>query len=440
MPKIQNFKADQMKLLTRTSRYYLFFSLLIFAIIGLVLFFALRYTLIHSTDDRLEHTRLVHVREFIHQKELKPTMYIMGEIIEVQPIARLTGLEIYRDTMIMLEEDEGEFDLEPFRKYTFEELIDGKPYRVSVSMNSVENEDLVQTLLLVVLGGLLLFLLAINLLNRYLSKSLWRPFYSTLGQIQAFSVQADSAPVFAHSGTTEFDDLNRSLEEMTGELIKEYDSLRRFTENASHELQTPLAIIRNQIDLLLREGERSEEDYDIIQRLSESVSRLGKLNHSLLLLTKIERGQVPEAEWVNLQPLIDRKLEQLAPGLAERGIKLTKKLVSQTVRMPLMLTEVLLNNLLGNAIRHNVDGGKLIVKLEVGQLIIENTGPLLRQTPEKLFERFQKESKSPESLGLGLAIVREICEKYNCDLRYTYTEGRHQIKLNFTTQDYLVGK
>lgn len=419
--------GQSMNLLKRTSRYYLFFSLVIFAIIGLVLFFALRYTLNHSTDDSLEHTRPALAREFRHLQALEPTMYIMDEIIELIPIAAVTNQETYRDTMILMPEDDGEMEAEPFRKYTYDELIDDKPYRVSISMSTVENEDLIQTLLLVVLGGLLLFLLAINLLNRYLTRALWRPFYRTLGQIKDFSVRADTAPAFAHSDTTEFEDLNRSLEDMTGQLMKEYDSLRRFTENASHELQTPLAIIRNQIDLLLREGERSEADYTIIQRLSESVSKLGKLNQSLLLLTKIERGQVPEAEWIDLKPLIERKLEQLTPGLEERGIKLDTGLVSKIVHLPAALADVLLNNLLGNAIRHNLDDGRLSVQLTAEKLVIENSGPPLKGSPEQLFKRFRKESSSGPSLGLGLAIVQEICDKFGFEVHYTYANNIHTM-------------
>jgi signal transduction histidine kinase len=416
-----------MKLLNRTSRYYLLFSLLIFAIIGLALFFALRYTLNHSTDDSLEHTRPALARELVHLKELEPTMYIMDEIVEVRPIKAVSDRETYQDTTIMVAEKNGSMKGEPFRKYTYNELIDGQPYQVSISLSTVENEDLIRTLLLVVLGGLLLFLLAINVLNRYLSRQLWRPFYQTLAQVKSFSVQQNTAPAFAPSDTTEFNDLNRSLEDMTGQLVKEYDSLRRFTENASHELQTPLAIIRNQIDLLLREGERSEADYAIIQRLSETVSKLGKLNQSLLLLTKIERGQVPEAEVIALKPMLERKLEQLAPALEEKGIRLTTKLTAQTVRLPMVLADVLLNNLLGNAIRHNVERGELVVRLATRELMIENTGPPLQQAPELLFERFRKENKSTDSLGLGLAIVWEVCDKYGCELNYTYDAERHRM-------------
>lgn len=425
--------GQTMKLLNRTSRYYLLFSLVIFTIIGLVLFFALRFTLDHATDDSLEHTRPALQREFGHLDSLRPTMYIMDEIIELRPIPTVTGRETYRDTTIMIEEDDGEVEAEPFRKYTYDELVHGRPYRVSILLSTVENEDLIGTLLLVVLGGLVLILLSINLLNRYLSKVLWQPFYRTLGQIKTFSVQQNIAPAFAPSKTTEFDELNRGLESMTRQLLEDYDSLRRFTENASHELQTPLAVIRNQIDLLLQGEARSETDYATLQRLSEAVSKLGKLNQTLLLLARIERGQTAAAEWVDLKPLVERKLAQLATSLERKNIQVQTELASASVHLPPQLADVLLNNLLSNAVRHNVEGGSLEVRLSPHELTVANTGRAPRVSPERLFERFHKESTAPESLGLGLAIVREICDKHKYTLAYTYDEGWHRLRVGFGT-------
>lgn len=419
------------KLLNQSSRYYLLSSLVVFTIIGMVLFYALRFTLDYNTGESLRNTRRPLARHLLQLDELQPTMYIMDEIIELRPIAAVTEMETYQDTAILVVEADGEVELEPFRKYTYDELVNGTSYRISISLSTVENGDLIGTLLLVVLSGLMLFLLAVNLLNRYLSRQLWRPFYRTLTQLKTFSVQQNNAPAFPPSQTKEFNDLNQSLEAMTGQLVNEYESLRRFTENASHELQTPLAVIRNQIDLLLRGGERSEEDYVIIQRLSESVSKLGKLNQSLLLLTKIERGQVPDAEWVGLQPLVEHKLEQLAPGLKNMSVELKTSIEPTAIRMPLLLVDVLLNNLLGNAVRHNVRGGQLGVFLSSGKLEIENSGEPLEISPDVLFERFRKESKSADSLGLGLAIVREICDKYGCGLQYHHHEGIHRLTLSF---------
>ncbi len=423
--------GQNMKLLDRSSRYYLFFSLLIFAVVGLVLYFALRITLIENTEESLRHTRPALVRQLLPGTELLPTMYIMDEVVEFQPIPRLTAVETYRDTLILTDQLDGELEWEPYRKYTYDELIRGKPYRVSISLSTVEKEDLILTLLFVVLGGLLLFLVAINLLNRYLSRQLWLPFYRTLKEIKQFSVRQKLAPAFPPSETIEFDDLNRGLEAMTGQLIGEYDSLRRFTENASHEIQTPLAIIRNHVDLLLRGPERSELDYGHLQRISESVSRLSKLNRSLLLLTRIEHDQFPEAVRLDPEPLLRDKLAQLAPLLAEKRIALTVELEPGSMFLPQALADVLLNNLLGNAIRHNIPEGKLDVVLGGRQLTITNTGPASRLDNRVIFDRFRKAGNVAESLGLGLAIVKEICDKYGLEIAYEQQDGLHRMTVNF---------
>lgn len=419
-----------MKLLQRTSRYYLFFSSLIFLILGVVLFFILRYTLNRATDEGLHHTRPALARYLTTLDELESSMLIMDEIVEFTPIETVSSQQTWRDTLIM-DNHPDEMEMEPYRKYTYDELVKGKPYQISISLSKVENEDLIKSVFGVVMAGLLLFLLAINALNRYLSRELWRPFYKSVDQIKQFSVQQHSSPVFDHSETTEFEDLNRSLEGMTAQLSTEYDTLRRFTENASHELQTPLAIIRNEIDLLLRVEERTEKDYGIIQRISEAVSRLGKLNQSLLLLTKIERGQFPVAKWLDLAPLINHKLDQLKLSIQERNILLTTSVEPTPVHLPAALADVLLNNLLGNAIKHNRTGGKLVVSLTEKKLTISNTGPPLAIDPGTVFDRFVHGKQSATSLGLGLAIVKEICDKFGIGLRYHNEGDMHQLIISF---------
>ena len=420
-----------MKLLQRSSRYYLLSSLLVFAVIALAMFYLLRFSLNHTSDELLVNTRLPLARE-LAARSLSPRMEIMDEIVELQPIPRLTDRQTFRDTLIeIFDIDEAELELEPYRKYTYDALVDGSPHRISISLSIVENEDIIQTVLTVVIGGLLLFLLAVNLLNRYLSKRLWKPFYRSVAEIRGFSARQSTAPAFPPSETDEFNELNQSLERMTGQMQREYASLHRFTENASHEIQTPLAIVRNHVDLLLRGPDRSEEEYGNLQRISEAVARLSKLNKTLLLLTKIEHDQIPDAGHLDLHTVIAEKLEQLAPALTDKSIRLTTELHSASVRLPPGLADVLLNNLLGNAIRHNLQGGTLRVRLNERQLIIENTGPTNDLSDAAVFERFRTQSTSGDSLGLGLALVREICDRYDYRIVYEQKEQVHRVTLHF---------
>ena len=298
-----------MKLLHQSSRYYFLFSLIVFAVIALTLFYALRLTLNHATDETLANTRTPLAKELANRDSLTPRMEIMDEIVELHPIAEVTNQQAFRDTfMEIYDVEESAWEYVPYRKYTYDAKIHAQAYRISISLSTVENDDLIRTLLLVVVGSLLLFLVAINLLNRYLSERLWKPFYRTVTELKGFSARQATTPNFMASKTDEFNDLNVVLERMTGELRREYDSLRRFTENASHEIRTPLAIVRNHVDLLLRGPDRSEEDYENLQRISEAVSRLGKLNHTLLLLTKIEHDQFPDAVQLDLATLLREKI------------------------------------------------------------------------------------------------------------------------------------
>ena len=430
---------DKMKLLQRTSRYYLLFSLTIFLVQGIALFVISRYVLNHTVDEGLVKTSYVLHRQLPELDSLPRYLEVMDEVVEIEPIEKLTGHTRFTDTLIF-DSSSDEQEMEPYRKYTYEDELNGRYYQISLNHSKVESEDLALVIFLSCLFLLLLTLLATNLLNKFLSERLWKPFHRTIDQVKNFSVQRSDPPVFSVSQTDEFEILNRSLERMTGQLINDYQSLRQFTENASHEMQTPLAIMRNQIDLLLGGDERTEADYALIQSLSEAVSRLTKLHQSLLLLTKIERQQFVESEWVDLEPLIRKKLAQLQSFLADKEIGLSLAAAPTSLRIHPVLADVLLNNLLGNAIRHNRVGGKLEVTLSDHVLIISNTGPPPKINPARLFERFRKQSTSSDSLGLGLAIVKEICDQYRYGIGYRFEEDRHIIEVRFRVEQTSVMK
>ncbi len=415
------------KLLQRTSRYYLPFSVGLLLLLGTLLFLLLRWSLDRATDESLRKTAHALHRQLEKLESLPARVEIMDEIVELQPIRRAGPTERFSDTLIFDERPE-EQELEPYRKYTFQDTIRGRPYRISINHSRVEDEDLVYSIAGVLLFCLALALLAFTWFNRWLSGRLWSPFQRTLEVVRAFDLTDDRAPDFGHSDTEEFEELNRSLERMTERLSADYHSLRRFTENASHELQTPLAIIRGHVDVLLQGEERSERDYRTLQGISEAVSRLSRLQQTLLLLTRIENDQFPAAALVDLQPLLAAKLEQLEPALTEQEIRVEADLSPAPVRLPPPLADVLLNNLLSNAIRHNTRGGFVRIRLDRGVLSIVNSGPPPGVPAEAVFDRFVHGPSAASSLGLGLALVREICDRFGLSVTYDYA-GDHTVRL-----------
>ncbi len=421
-----------MKLLQQTTRYYLAFSLVLFLVLGSVLFVLLRTILNQAVEEKLERGAEKLERQLTGGGVPPERMDLLGTLVEIAPLAQPTVIHHhgFHDTLIFDPHPE-ELEMEPYRSYTYDATIDGRSYRIRISESTVESDDLISAISGVFLLTLLLLLLSFVLLNRYLSRTLWQPFYHTMKRIGGFSVRSGKAPLLLDSATDEFNDLNATLRAMTAQLLREYDSLRRFTENASHEIQTPLAIIRGHLDGLLRAEERPEADYRSIQHISEAVTRLGRLNQSLLLLTKIENDQFTAAAWLDLAPLASEKLTQLAPALADKMIVLRTDLTATRLRLHSMLADVLLNNLLGNAVRHNLPGGELAVSLDGGNLTIANTGPPLTVAPETLFERFSRADGAGGTLGLGLAIVREICERHGYTIQYTEQAGRHRVVVDF---------
>jgi len=219
---------------------------------------------------------------------------------------------------------------------------------------------------------------------------------------------------------------------MSKKLQQDYRSLKEFNENASHEIQTPLAIIKSKLELLIQNEALKEDEMKIINSVYEATNRMSRLNQGLLLISKIDNNQFPVAEKINLQQLIEKNLEHFEELIALKKLNVTVAM-SETIEpeMNRTLAEILMSNLLSNAIRHNVEEGDITVRLEAGQLIISNTGHALTSSPDELFERFRKSDRNSESAGLGLAIVKRILNIYHFPIDYTVNGQIHKMKISF---------
>jgi signal transduction histidine kinase len=206
--------------------------------------------------------------------------------------------------------------------------------------------------------------------------------------------------------------------------------LRNFTDNASHEMQTPLAIINSRLDLLIQDPRMREEHHRTVHAMYDAISRLRQLNQSLLLLTKIENNQFPQMESVNLAPLITEKLAELEDPLKDRQLLVHTELDKLWLPMNGYLADILLNNLLVNAIRHNRNAGQVDIRLRDRMLRISNSGPAPGFDASTIFDRFVKGAHSGGT-GLGLAIVRQICDNYRFPVGYSYADGLHTVEISF---------
>jgi len=415
-----------MKLFTRYARVNFLATILVLIVGSFCYFFIIRFVLIRQLDDALKIEE-AEILDYVAQKGKlpEPTNY-KDQMIVFGPAEK--GLK--RQFRSTYQDPEGNRGHEPFRQLEFPIEAGGVRFSVTVSKSQVETEDLLWLIVAITVGVIILLLLIQFLLNRYLLQRIWTPFYGTLGAIQKFNLQSRS-PLQRHpSDIDEFSSLDLAVNQMTDKIIGDYQALKDFADNASHEMQTPLAVINSKLDLLLQERDITELQGRHLQAMYDAVGRMSRLNQSLLLLTKIGNDQFGRGASVALHDLVREKVAQLEEMAVAHKLQFTTHVEEATVNMDPYLADILLNNLFSNSIRHNTEGGSVRVDLRQGTLEVANTGEPLPFEADRIFDRFAK-GKHSESTGLGLAIVRQICEVHGCTISYRWTGIEHLFTLVF---------
>lgn len=416
-----------MKLLARTNRYYILFSVITFAIVTGSFYVVVEYLIYEEVDKRLEVER----KDFEHFIETHgywdESCYFVEDKIDLKAVANdLKRSPYFHDTVLYNRYSK---EPDPFREYKFINQFSGQAYEVSIRKSLIESNQLLKFITTVMLIALGIGLLLLYWFQKTISQKIWRPFYDTLSKAKTFDVNQGKGLTLPRDDIHEFTELNSSLTKMTAKIADDYRNLKEFTENASHEIQTPLALINSRVEGLIQAKDMSDENMRWIQDIHESTMRLSRLNQALLLLTKIENGQFHDKEQVNVSRMVETRISEMEEIFTHKSISVEQKTGSPfIIGIHPVLAEVLVTNLLSNAVRHNLpQGGKLVVESTSVSLTVANTGPALTISADELFERFKKQNPGSGSLGLGLAIVKKICTAYQLDINYKFTSGLHSL-------------
>lgn len=328
--------------------------------------------------------------------------------------------------------DEMTPEWEPYRILYTNVKVQGHPYVLMIRLNLVESEDLIKTLTWLYFGLLFSLLIVIFFVTRFISNRLWKPFYNTLEKIQQFNIEQHTLPVFSGTSVKEFRQLNKGLSKLINDNLKAYQSQKEFTENAAHELQTPLAVFSAKLDMLLQDPSLNDNQAAILQSLYEAASRLSRVNKNLLLLAKIENNQYGNPEQVDTKSLI----EDVLPYFTEQAISRNLTIETNNDNAPIInasksLVEIMINNLILNAIAHNSINGSISIKATNKQFLICNTSEQPELNAESMFKRFGKISRAGNSSGLGLAIIKQICELHHWQVSYNYKSDKHCFTITF---------
>ena len=263
-------------------------------------------------------------------------------------------------------------------------------------------------------------------------KESWSAFYKIIDRLRTFDVNHGEQILFENTEITEFQDLNKAIGSMTNKIQEDFVNLKEYTENTSHEIQTPLAIINLKIESLLQSDNLTESQLKNIITIQESSNRLSKLNKTLIFLTKIDQRQFVQQETINIKELVNKQINYFDEFISYKKINIQKDCKKNILlQMNHELAETLILNLIKNAITHNIEGGKINIKIQNNTLIIENTGLIPSKPTSDFFNRFSKSDSNSNSLGIGLSIVKRICDISDIKIHYIYENELHSIVLFF---------
>jgi len=405
--------------------------LIVFIISGLIFFRLLDNIFDHQLDKTLNEEKLIIEQSINYSDSVPDFRSVFGHMIDITILDTPHKKSEWIHDTVIYDSLKGEF---ASLRHLFVENTSVKKqgYIINIYKPLRESENLIAEIVIAISLLFISLLFLLILVNYFISRRVWIPFYRTLNTLRQYEIHQGKPLRLTPSDIHEFEMLNNTLERMSEKIRQDYLNLKEFNENAAHELQTPLAIIKSKLELLIQNEELGEHQLQLISSVFEATSRMTKLNQGLLLMSKIDNNQFFQTERINLIPLIEKTLTHFSEIIEIRKISVTTDFTGPVfLIMNATLVEILITNLISNAVRHNVPSGSIHIKLDQEILTISNSGNPPGSDPQQLFERFRKSDHHSDSVGLGLSIVQKISQLYHMRVEYTYDNFIHSLKIYF---------
>lgn len=421
-----------MKLLSYTYRKLALLLFLLMAVWGVLFYYAIIDEVVDETDDTLENYGEILMESALHDPSILETEGSLMSFYKFTPISEEEGRhyrQVFYDATVYIElEDEDE----PVRVMcTAFRMPDGQYYELKLMIYILERDDMVEAMLWYLGALFLLFLICTSIGIQLVLKGVFRPLHRLLDWLHCIQPGKEVPPLDNPTKIREFRQLSDAALDMGNRSYKAYEEQKQFIENASHELQTPLAIVRGKVELLAESEGMTEQQMEQLDEIYATLGRAVKLNKSLLLLSRIENGQYTEMEDVSVDEILDELLPDLMDIYEHKQVRLIRKREEQPfiIRCNHSLAQILVSNLVKNSLLHNREEGELQVLTTPTSLVIKNTGDVPLDG-EKLFRRFYHGMDGKkDSTGLGLAIARSIALSSSLKLTYEWQDGMHTFRL-----------
>lgn len=414
-----------------TIKYLVIVLLLIIAVWAALFYAFILDEVYDNVDDGLKNRKIQLIKAVYQDEKLLNNVDFAFNEFKIMPVSpsEYDGRnKLYNRTYYMEYDD----DDEPYRVLETG-FIDqfGKHRKLIIRTSTVEEDDLIYDLTIALIVLYLFLVISILFVNGFLLNKAWKPFYAILNKLRNYQFGEKIHEKPQEYSIKEFEQLNGEIDEMIRRNEFVFYQQKKFIENASHELQTPLAIIINKIDLSIQKESLEEDHLNFLIEIKNNLARMVSLNKSLLMLSKIENNQFNKTEWVNFNTFIKEMVENYEDFIRHKEIEIT---ISGNQEFEASfspdLADILISNLLKNAIKYNLSNGKINIRIYKSQIVFENTGVNIPLDKNQIFNRFYKQNTDHNSTGLGLSIVTTIIKQYpGWDIAYEFKNGLHCFSL-----------
>lgn len=421
--KINNLsKKTKISLLQKTSKAFIFISLLLLVVSIPALYYYVSKLMENEVEEEL-YSRSFRLEHYV---ENHGALLELPPVFEVVEIPKLRS-EILKDTLIY---DPSQDERELFHELSTFKKINGKNYRLTVRSMVVETQDIILVILAYFLISLLIVFLVQFYFSRAWNRKIWKSFFHNLEEMKAFSVKNKTAVSLQESEIKEFSELKDEIQDLTEKVFSDYENLKQFTENVSHELQTSLAIMQAKLENFLNESEVTDAQFLQLSSLQSDIQRLAKLNKKLVFLTTLENKAIAETENVPFNRLVKDSMEDFKE-LSSASLEFVEE-ENISLNADTELIRVLIQNLISNAIKYSDGQGKIQLLINQNSFSVSNPGKEEIEQKDQIFNRFYKsEISKAKGIGLGLAIVKKICELFDYELSYKFADKRHHFTVSF---------
>ena len=383
-----------------------------------------------EVDDSLEDYSELIITRSLAGKELPAhdsgsnNQYFLREVDE--SYVRSHQAISYRDSMIYIKEKN---ETEPARILTtiFKDK-ENRHYELSVFTPTIEKRDLQEAIFHLLIALFATLLIAILVINIWVFRRSMKPFYQLLNWLDKYRLGQENEPLDISTDTSEFRKLNETVKRYASHSEEIYRQQKLFIGNASHEIQTPLAVCQNRIEMLMEDESLSEEQLSELAKTYQTLEYVSKLNKSLLLLSKIDNSQFVDSANVCINELVHRYMDDYQEVYDYKEIQIT---LNEKENFHLQINEtlatMLITNLLKNAYVHNYEHGTIQIEIGKDYITFSNSGDLQPLDEKRVFERFYQGKKKEGTTGLGLAIVAAICRQCSLAVSYRFVNNMHEF-------------